>query len=80
MTVESPEEEETVRKAEKMIRERMALYEKSYAISDHKDLLSMTVLQFATEVLEMKEEANKGSQEVVDKLNKLDRLLTGALA
>lgn len=80
MTVESPEEEETVRKAEKMIRERMALYEKNYAISDHKDLLSMTVLQFATEVLEMKEEANKGSQEAVDKLNKLDQLLTGALA
>jgi cell division protein ZapA len=80
MTVESPEEEETVRKAEKIIRERMALYEKNYAISDPKDLLSMTVLQFATEVLEMKEEANEGSQEVADKLNKLNQLLSGALA
>lgn len=80
MTVESPEEEETIRKAERMIRSRMTLYETNYAITDMKDLLAMCLLQFATEAVEMTEQAEKGDLQVAERLKILDEKLGEALA
>ena len=80
MTVESPEEEETIRKAERMIRSRITLYETNYAITDMKDLLAMCLLQFATEAVEMTEQAEKGDLQVAERLKTLDEKLGEALA
>ena len=34
MTVDTPQEEETIRKAERQIRERLKMYEEKYAVTD----------------------------------------------
>lgn len=80
MTVESPEEEETIRKAERLIRSRMTLYETNYTITDMKDLLGMCLLQFATEAIEKTEQADKGDFQVTERLKALDGKLDEALA
>ena len=80
MTVESPEEEETIRKAERLIRSRITLYESNYAITDTKDLLSMCLLQFATEAISKTEQAENGDLQVMERLQQLNRKLEKALA
>lgn len=75
MTVETPQEEETIRKAERQIRERLKMYEDKYAVTDIRDLLSMCVLQFATEAMEFEEKAGSVEQNVLSKLKAVEQLL-----
>ncbi len=79
MTVESPQEEETIRKAERQIRERLKMYEEKYAVTDVRDLLSMCVLQFATEALEGEERAGNVEQDVMDRLKAIEQVLDATL-
>jgi len=79
MTVESPQEEETIRKAERQIRERLKMYEEKYAVTDVRDLLSMCVLQFATEALEGEERAGNVEQDVMGRLKAIERVLDATL-
>lgn len=75
MTVESVQEEETIRKAERQIRERLKMYEEKYAVTDVRDLLSMCVLQFATEALEGEERAGNVEQDVMVRLKAIEQVL-----
>ena len=75
MTVETPQEEETIRKAERQIRDRLKMYEEKYAVSDIRDLLGMCVLQFATEAMENEEKVASGEQNVFDKLKAIEQVL-----
>lgn len=75
MTVETPQEEETIRKAERQIRERLKMYEDKYAVTDIRDLLSMCVLQFATEAMEGEEKASSVEQNVLSKLKAIGQML-----
>ena len=75
MTVETPQEEETIRKAERQIRERLKMYEEKYAVTDIRDLLSMCVLQFATEATESEEKAGSVEQDVRNKLKAIEQAL-----
>ena len=79
MTVESPQEEETIRKAERQIRERLKMYEDKYAVTDVRDLLSMCVLQFATEALEEEQKASGVEQGVLDRLKAIEQVLDATL-
>lgn len=79
MTVESPQEEETIRKAERQIRERLKMYEEKYAVTDVRDLLSMCVLQFATEALEGEERAGNVEQDVMGRLKAIEQVLDATL-
>lgn len=79
MTVESPQEEETIRKAERQIRERLKMYEDKYAVTDVRDLLSMCVLQFATEALEEEQKASGVEQRVLDRLKAIEQVLDASL-
>jgi cell division protein ZapA (FtsZ GTPase activity inhibitor) len=79
MTVESPQEEETIRKAERQIRERLKMYEEKYAVTDVRDLLSMCVLQFATEALEEEQKANGVEQSVLNRLKAIEQVLDASL-
>lgn len=79
MTVESPQEEETIRKAERQIRERLKMYEEKYAVTDVRDLLSMCVLQFATEAMESEEKAGNVEHDVMDRLKVIGQLLDTTL-
>lgn len=47
----APEEEESLRKAAKMINDNIAELETQYAVRDKQDVLAMTALQYANLVL-----------------------------
>lgn len=74
------EEEEIVRRAAKIINERIKEYQENYAVRDKQDLLSMAVLHYATSVLRTEHKAQSQDTEVADKVEQLDSLLTGFFA
>ena len=70
------EEEEIVRRAAKMINERIKDYQDNYAVRDKQDLLSMAVLHYATAVLRTENKVQNQDTAVADKAEELDVLLS----
>lgn len=62
-------DEELVRKAAKMIEENVREYEQNYSVRDQQDLLAMTTLQFANQVV-------KNEGKTVEDINSLEEKLT----
>jgi cell division protein ZapA (FtsZ GTPase activity inhibitor) len=73
------EEEEAVRKAVKVINEKVKAYADTYAYKDKQDLLAMVTLQFATYAVNYEEGSQVNDNKVIDKLNELDKILTDCL-
>ncbi|MFN0257520.1 cell division protein ZapA [Pedobacter ureilyticus] len=73
----SMEEEEIVRRAAKIINERIKDYQENYAVRDKQDLLSMAVLHYATAVLKAEHKVQQQDTTVADKVEELDSLLSG---
>jgi cell division protein ZapA len=73
----SMEEEEIVRRAAKIINERIKDYQENYAVRDKQDLLSMAVLHYATAVLKAEHRVQQQDTNVADKIDELDSLLSG---
>ncbi|WP_442590304.1 cell division protein ZapA [Pedobacter sp. AW31-3R] len=71
----SMEEEEIVRRAAKIINERIKDYQENYAVRDKQDLLSMVVLHYATTVLKMENKVQNQDSAVAEKVEELDSLL-----
>jgi len=71
------EEEEIVRRAAKMINERIKDYQDNYAVRDKQDLLSMAVLHYATAVLRTENQVQNQDTAVADKVEEMDILLDG---
>ena len=67
------EDEEQVRKAVKMIEERLKVYENSFAARDTQDLLSMCLLEMSVKVLtdEQKVKVDSSYEEQLQKLESL---------
>ena len=72
----SKADEEMVRKAAAMINERIKSYSANYAFKDMQDLLSMTALQFATSTVKYESELAFRDQNLGQKLNELNALLS----
>ncbi len=73
------DEEENVRKAVKLINEKVSEFEKNFDIKDRQDLLSMVALNFVPLYLESKESLQKDDKGVIDRLEKLDKLISAEL-
>lgn len=73
------EEEENIRKATKLINDRIKNYEENYSVKDKQDLLAMCVLQFATETLN-KDSRPSDYQLVKDKIFEIDSLISDFLS
>ncbi len=71
------EEEEIVRRAAKLINDRIKEYQENYAVRDKQDLLSMSVLHYATATLRAEKKMAEEGTEVADKVYQLDQLLSG---
>ena len=69
------EEEEVIRRAAKVINDRIKEYQDNYAVRDKQDLLSMCVLHYATATLKAEKKVMREDMEVSDKVYELDRLL-----
>ena len=70
------EEEEIIRRAAKLINDRIKEYQENYAVKDKQDLLSMCVLHYATTSLKAEQQVITEDTEVTKKVDQLDRLLS----
>jgi len=71
------EEEEVIRRAAKLINDRIKEYQENYAVRDKQDLLSMCVLHYATSALKADKRVTVEDTEVTEKVYQLDHLLNG---
>ena len=72
----SMEEEEIVRRAAKLINDRIKEFQENYAVRDKQDLLSMCALHYATSSLKADRKVTVEDTEVTEKVYQLDYLLT----
>jgi cell division protein ZapA (FtsZ GTPase activity inhibitor) len=70
------EEEEIIRRAAKLISDRIKDYQENYAVKDKQDLLSMCVLHYATTSLKAEKKVLVEDTEVAEKVYQLDQLLS----
>ncbi len=70
------EEEEIIRRAAKLINDRIKEYQENYAVRDKQDLLSMAVLHYATSSLKVEQKVAVDDTDVADKVYHLDHLLS----
>lgn len=71
------EEEEIVRRAAKLINDRIKEFQENYAVRDKQDLLSMCVLHYATSTLKAEQKVMQEDNTVAEKVNQLDEILSG---
>lgn len=69
------EEEEVVRRAAKLINDRIKELQDKYAVKDKQDLLSMCVLHYATLSLNTEKKASHVDTDVAEKVDELDSIL-----
>ncbi len=71
-----PEEEEGIRKAAKLINEKVKDYSNTYAYSDYQDLLSMVALQFAVRYVKTGDDVDTIDDDIGERLMKINNYLT----
>jgi cell division protein ZapA (FtsZ GTPase activity inhibitor) len=69
------EEEEIVRRAAKLINDRIKEYQENYAVKDKQDLLSMCVLHYASASIRAEKKVNNDDTDIAEKVYQLDSLL-----
>jgi cell division protein ZapA (FtsZ GTPase activity inhibitor) len=72
-------EEEKVRKAAKLLNDRIKEYENQYAVSDKIDLLVMCAMQFATEMVNLTENQPAEQEQMRLAVEDLDAMVTKVL-
>lgn len=76
----SIEEEEMIRRAAKLINDRIKEFQENYAVKDKQDLLSMAVLHYATATLKAENSAKEIDKGITDKVYQLDQLLSNIIS
>ncbi len=69
------EEEEIIRHAAKLINERIKDFQENYAVRDKQDLLSMSVLHYATGMIKAERKSGEEEKEITRTVEELDRML-----
>ena len=69
------EEEEVIRKAARIINEKIEEYANSYAFNDNQDLLSMVSLFFATSSLKAEAGIKSNDEDLIAGLQALEKML-----
>ena len=76
----APEKEEIIRKAAKLINERMKSYQENFAVQDTQDLLSMSALELGVKLMETEKQASSHSlQELEKQLSEAERFISSYL-
>ena len=75
MTVKA-EEEEVIRKAARLINEKIKEYANTYAFNDNQDLLSMASLWYVIKLLKAEAEIETDNNGLMDGLQNLEKLLS----
>ncbi len=71
------EDEERIRKAAKMINDKVLQYKQHYSDKDHQDFLGMAALQFVIKLLELEEKQDDSP--IVEMARELDQQLSEIL-
>jgi cell division protein ZapA len=71
----NPQQEELVRKAAKLINDKLKLYEKQFSVRDKQDILSMCALELATELLQLNSKPLIEDNGLSDELKVIQQLL-----
>ena len=74
-----PEDEERVRKAGKLINQRIKSYRDQFGIDDKQDLLAMVAFDSLVDKLQADEQTSSGDDQAVNKLSELNELLAKSL-
>lgn len=61
-----PEKEEVIRKAAKLLNERIKSYQDNFAVQDTQDLLSMSALEICVRLLETEQDQSGGKNEELE--------------
>lgn len=69
-------EEEYLRKAAKLINEKLLGYSKSFSFKDRQDLLAMVCLEFATDALTITNTLESTDTELIQKIKDLEESLS----
>lgn len=72
-----PKEEELVRVAAKNVNDSLKALQENYAVKDQQDLLAMTALQMATQLLAKKAHDSEATD--LEQLAEIDNILNGFL-
>lgn len=75
-----PAQEEGLRKAAKNIEQLAKKFEQNYAVRDKQDVLAMCALQFASKIEQRGIENQEDHQEVQERLQSLEEMLTSKLS
>lgn len=73
--VVTPQQEETVRKAARLINDKLKHLQQEFAVKDKQDMLAMTVLELTTELLQLKSSNLTEDKSLSDKLTEIEQLL-----
>ncbi len=79
LNINSPNEEEGMRKAAKKINDLVTRFEQDYAVSDKQDVLAMCALQFASALEIKKIDDNDAVDNATKRLNNLHEMLVDKL-
>lgn len=74
-----PEEEESIRKAAKLVNDNIKELESNYAVRDKQDLLAMTALYFANHFVMKEDHGQEDDNEVLSRIEEISLQLQGCL-
>ena len=74
-----PEDEERIRKAGKIVNEKIRIYREKFGIDDRQDLLAMVAFDFVVDKMEVEGQAVSTDQTVLEKLKSLNQDLSKVL-
>lgn len=74
------EQEELLRRAEKLINDRMKVYESNYSVKDKQDLLAMCSLEFAVRSLELETQRALMDENTATQLEEMEKFLSQYLS
>ena len=75
----APSEEEAIRKAAQLINDNIRQLEENYAVRDKQDVLAMTALQYANQVVEGRK-GTADDEAVTSRIQELDSLVSDYLS
>lgn len=71
----TPEQEVLVRQAAKLINDKLKVLQQQFDVKDKQDMLSMTILELATQLLTQQQQAAADSEQVQAHLHEVQTLL-----
>ena len=73
------EDEERIRRAGKILHERIKSYREQFGIDDNQDLLAMTAFDCLVEKMKMEESATDSDDLAIEQVSRLNQLITDSL-